>query len=260
MIAYFVSDIHIKDESEPSARAFISFARDLLERRQIGAAGAPTHLFLVGDIFDLWVGGHEYFRNRFESIVDVLRSLVRAGVKVHYFEGNHDLHLHDFWQTEIGVEVHEDEEYFELGRYAVRVEHGDRINPDDRGYLFLRWLLRTAPMKNLACGLPSKIVAAIGARASRASRGYTSATGAKAMASDRVIELIREHARLCYLEKPFDLMIAGHVHIRDDFTFETSTGSARSVNLGSWFDGARAFLLSNERAEFIELGPGELGR
>jgi UDP-2,3-diacylglucosamine hydrolase len=252
-LAYFVSDLHLLSSDDANARVFLKFLHGLKHKRtpQTTASEKPTHLFLVGDIFDLWIGGHSYFRHRFADIIEVIQELVQLGVKIHYFEGNHDLHLADFWEGEVGVEVHTDAEYFEIGGITVRVEHGDLINPDDRGYLFLRRFLRTPTMKVLATSLPASFVRMIGDRASQVSR--KSSSGARANAAEDIRSLIRKHAQACFSEHEFDLIISGHVHIKDDFTFESHARRVRAINLGSWFDGPKAFRLIGKVGEFVEL-------
>lgn len=244
--AYFVSDIHLKTMHERNSQLLLRFFHSLATNES-SATPRPTHVFLVGDIFDLWISSHRYFVDRFAPLVAAIRELITAGIEVHFFEGNHDLYLKEFWQDELGVHVHADAAYFNLDGTIVRVEHGDLINPDDNGYLFLRAALRTAPLRFLARHLPASAVNAIGERASRASRQYTST--AKGLADERSIALIRAHARRAYQEKPFDLLITGHVHVRDDYGFSMDGRSVRSVNLGSWFDGARFFAWADTDGE-----------
>lgn len=251
MRAYFVSDLHLKTPDEPNAQVFESFLRGLCRSVRAHDPSAPTHLFLVGDVFDLWIGDHEYFTHKFGTIIADVRELVSAGVEVHFFEGNHDLHLQPYWQDQLGARVHADAEYFQLGHSTVRVEHGDMINPDDKGYLFLRKFLRSKPMRTLALSLPSPVVAAIGERASKASRKYTST--AKELPRGRIQRMIREHAERTYREKPFDLIVTGHVHVKDDVTFAASGRKVRSVNLGSWYEPAEVFVLTDAGAEFLKL-------
>jgi len=117
--AWFVSDIHIESMKDKKARALLAFLNSLGQTRK------ATHLFLVGDIFDLWIGPHEFFVNKFEPIVERLKELNQAGVQIHYFEGNHDLHLRKFWQGQIGIQVHAGPQRFQLGSLTVHVEHGD---------------------------------------------------------------------------------------------------------------------------------------
>jgi UDP-2,3-diacylglucosamine hydrolase len=253
MKAYFVSDIHLCEPNEPNARIFAAFLRELARKRAENVSDSPSHLFLVGDIFDLWVGGHRYFRDKFTEIVDAIKHLVDLGVEVHFFEGNHDLHLTDFWQRELGVHVHEDAQIFNLYGKKVRIEHGDLINPEDKGYLFLKSLLHTRVIKALSLNLPSFIVRAIGERASKASRTQNSSV--KELSADLVRTLIREHVKKVFNDGQFDLIITGHVHVRDDSSFRIGQNSVRSINLGSWFEDAKVFVLSRETAEFSVVNP-----
>lgn len=251
--AYFVSDLHLHSSDEPRAGLFARFLRDRLNEVRLGQS---VRLFLVGDIFDLWVGGHSYFQESFAEIVSLLRELIQNGVEVSYFEGNHDLHLTQFWQNQLGARVYKDAGDFEIEGLRVRVEHGDLINPDDRGYLALRWFLRTKPLEYLALNLPAALVRAIGQRASSASRHYSGLDGRDKAHETEIRALTRKHAEKRFYENPFDLMITGHVHVVDDFQFVVEGRKVRSVNLGSWFDQPRAFVIEKEKAEFIELSLG----
>ncbi len=243
--AYFLSDIHLKSLDQPDAQVLVGFLDDL------GTRTRATHLFLVGDIFDFWLGGHEYFVRKFAPIVDRLERIVADGVEVHYFEGNHDLYLRDFWQDRMGVRVHGRAHLFQLGNLRVRVEHGDLLDPADRGYRFLRWLLRTPVIAFAGSRLPGGVLARIGRAASRTSRRYTSQH--KTISDDRARSTIRSHAKRVNQEEPFDLIVSGHVHLRDDYEFESDGRKMRSVNLGSWADGPCAFRITRAGQEFIDL-------
>ena len=229
MKAWFVSDIHITDSEDPRLQCFESFLRERL-------TDGTTHLFLVGDIFDLWVGGHEFFAKRYEGVVNIIRQLRTKSIEIIYFEGNHDLHLQGYWADELNCRVAVMPEYFDLGKFRVRVEHGDEMNPDDKGYLFLRTVLRTAPVENLVHVLPGSIIQGIGNRMSRSSRKYTSSSMKER--NDQAIQgMIRTHAlKVFESDEPFDLIISGHVHTRDDFAWkDEATGrDVRSINLGCW--------------------------
>lgn len=243
MKAYFVSDIHIKSEDKNNGEKFLRFLENLPDD--------TTHLVLLGDIFDLWVGSHEYFIKKFSQTIDQIRKVLNNNVEIHYFEGNHDLHLKSFWEKSLGITVHRDEYFFELGNITVRAEHGDLMNKDDKGYLFLRKALRTFPMNVLATQLPGKIVEAIGDRSSRASRFYNDRHSKNYRS--KVIEITRQYAQNVAQERPFDIIITGHTHVEDDFTFEQSGKTVRSINLGTWLDRPKAFLLTSTEQKFIDL-------
>lgn len=229
MKAWFVSDIHITGPEDTRLKLFESF---LLARRDDGT----THLFLVGDIFDLWVGGGDYFVGRYSTAIDLIRDLRQRGVEVFYFEGNHDLHLEKMWAEKLNCRVFTGPAYFDLGPYRVRVEHGDQMNPEDTGYLFLRSVLRTPAVEWLTEKLPGAAIQAVGNRMSRTSRQWTSSS-MKARDEDAIRKMVRAHAEKVFEDdEPFDLVISGHVHVRDDYKWKdpATNREVRSINLGWW--------------------------
>ncbi len=240
--AYFFSDLHISSIEEPKTHWLLNFFQSIKSREQM------THLFLVGDIFDLWVAGHFYFLNKFKPVIEELRRLHELGIEIHYFEGNHDLYLEHFFGKVCGFQIHRGPLFYKFGELNIRIEHGDEMDPDDKGYKFLRWFLRTPVLEWLAPRLPDFIVVWIGEKMSAASRHYTSEL--KTISSDRARAVIRAHAERAWLSGKFDLLVTGHVHLVEDYNFSAFRGGpiARVINLGSWFDGARALKVETGEA------------
>lgn len=245
MKAYFFSDLHLSGPEDRKYKLFVSVLNKL------NRDAALTHLFLVGDIFDLWIADHSYFINKYHDVVEALRKITQNDVVINYFEGNHDLYLHSFWQEKLGVRVHPGPATFNLGALRLRVEHGDLMDPDDRGYLFLHWLLRTPPLTWLAKNLPENLVAYLGEWASRLSRSHT--TGRKTLAKDQVLARIHRHVQKVSETEAFDLLVSGHFHVRDDAVVSTASGKVRSVNLGTWLDKPMAFMITSTEQKFVDL-------
>jgi UDP-2,3-diacylglucosamine hydrolase len=242
--ALFVSDIHISSPKDPKHGLFLRFLKKCLE-------APPAHLFLVGDIFDLWIADKPFFVKRYEKIIEAVRELRAKGVVVHYFEGNHDLDLSVFWRQNLGVDVHTSAEYFQLDGRVLRVEHGDEMDPDDRGYLFLRWLLRTPVMRVLGRVLPDPLVRWIGERASVASRDYTS--NVKTTSDERSVGKIRKHAKRVFADQPFDMIVSGHLHVLDDSWQEAEGRRFRCVNLGTWLKTPFVLSVEGERVHLMRV-------
>lgn len=236
--AVFVSDLHLNDPDDLKYQKFLFWLDRLKDDREL------THLFLLGDIFDLWLGSHSYFVTKHHRFISALASLKAAEVEIHYFEGNHDLYLQPFWGHKMGVCVHRGPLNKKLGPWQVRLEHGDQMDPTDRGYLFLRWFLRTTLIESLARVLPGWLVCRIGKWASQKSRHYT--THIKTTTASRTEALLQDHAELMHRVQAFDYIISGHVHYRYLHKFPNYV----VVNLGSWDTDAQYFEITKEGGRF----------
>lgn len=232
---YFVSDLHIRDVQEQKAQTFLRFLHFIEQQPE------PVTLVLGGDIFDLWLGSHKYFIDKFSPLVKAIKTLVRQKHSVYYFEGNHDLHLTAFWEQQLSVKVYSGPEFFLFDKTIVRFEHGDQMDPEDHGYHFLRWFLRTPLLTFLIRHLPSFVVSRVGNWASRTSRSYTDGLRDE----ERILKIIHHHAETTFDERPFDLFVHGHVHLEDEYIFERHQRTVASINLGSWDKTCRVLKLED---------------
>lgn len=240
---YFLSDLHLRDMQDTKAQKLLRF---FISQQ---AQASQVMVFLVGDVFDLWLGDHSYFVKKFQPLIEAIQKFIHAGGEVHYFEGNHDLHLKKFWQGHVNVIVHTEPVYFHLDEDVVRVEHGDEMDPEDKGYIFLRWLLRTPGMRFMILHLPGFLVAYIGNMMSKTSRAYTNSL----RDPQRIVRTIHTHAQKAFRERPFQVIISGHVHLRDETTFAMDGQKMTSYNLGSWDDHSRALVKRGVQWSWEEL-------
>ena len=243
MKAFFVSDIHIRSEEKTNGLKFLQFLKTLPQD--------TTHLILLGDIFDLWVGSHQYFIKKYPKILSEFKKLIDRDVEIHYFEGNHDIHLKEYFCDKLGMYVHANEYFFNFGGLHVRAEHGDLMNKEDKGYLFLRNALRSFPMNLIATKLPGIIVQAVGDRSSKVSRFYTDRMNQQY--KDKVIKFTRDYAEQIYALQDFDLIVTGHTHVDDDYTFEKSGKKIRSMNLGSWLDRPKTLMVTPTEQKILDI-------
>lgn len=246
MTAWFISDIHLKDINERSSIILLRFLRSLLAKER-----PATHLFLLGDIFDLWVADAPVFINKFQPIVDALYQLKQSGVNVVYFEGNHDVHIHSYWQEVLGIETLVAEKLFQLGKFSVHLEHGDLINTKDLAYLRYRKVIRHPLLAKAAPIIAGRVLNQLGNWASQLSRKGSSKR--RSSDQDSLRQMIRTYAEARAEDMSFDLIVTGHMHIRDDYTFENQGKRVRSINLGSWFEEPAALCLNEKGPQFVAL-------
>lgn len=250
MKAWFISDLHLKELNERSSISLLRFLHSLINKER-----EATHLFLLGDIFDLWVGDAAVFVRKFQPIVDAIVTLKKQGLEIFYVEGNHDLHIKPFWQKKLGIPVYVEPEVIKVGQSSIRIEHGDLINEEDIAYLRLRKTLRHPLVEKAAPFISGIVLDQLGQVAAQVSRRFS--TIKRERNQNGLRDMIRYHAKRAYQEGPFDLIVTGHMHVQDDYQFDVNGKKVRSINLGSWFDGAKALQVSETSAglaaEFVEI-------
>lgn len=244
MKSWFVSDIHLTDLKERNGQTLLRFLFYLNQNPK------EHRLFFLGDIFDFWLSDGVAFASHYKELIDQIALLKKNGGEVYYFEGNHDFHVDVFWTRKLQIPVYEDEAFFDIDQKVLRLEHGDFINPHDEKYLKYRALVRHPLIEPIGHILPGFFWKWLGEAQSQKSRKRTGHYGRNN--ADEIKQMVRTHAERVYEQKPFDLIITGHMHVFDDYTFERDGHKIRSINLGTWLESPRAMLLENGEVSFVQ--------
>ena len=245
MTSWFLSDIHLKSLEERNGQILLRFLRLLNENPK------ENRVFLLGDIFDFWLSNGKAFYNHYKELVDEMERFKKNGGEICYFEGNHDFHVDVFWTKKFDIPVFENENYFNVEGKIIRCEHGDFINPDDIAYLKYRATIRHPYLEPVGHIVPGFFWKWFGEKMSQKSRSKSSYQAR--LNPEKMQAMIRAYALRCYQEKPFDLIVTGHMHVHDDYTFDVKGKSVRSINLGSWLEKPCALKLQNNQISMVEL-------
>ncbi|MFN3455738.1 MAG: UDP-2,3-diacylglucosamine diphosphatase [Pseudobdellovibrio sp.] len=237
---WFLSDIHLKDINERNGNILLRFLFYLNENPK------NNTLYFLGDIFDFWLSDGKAFQNHYALLVDEIKKFKSAGGTVFYFEGNHDFHVDRFWTKQLDIPVYEDQAYFEIDGLKVRCEHGDYINPDDKAYIKYRETIRKPWIEWIGHVVPGFFWKWFGERQSAKSRKKTGHYAKNNVEGLRT--MIQAYAMRLYSGEDFDLLITGHMHVFDDYSFKGRHGKTiRSINLGTWLD--KPYLLKIENGQ-----------
>ena len=109
------------------------------------------HLVILGDLFEFLFGFKDKPSGRkvfpfadYLPVLEGLQNLYRQGIRIKYFEGNHDFFLHSFFSERFGmeVEVHPEGNEERLGGRRVFLSHGDLANPKLWAYRVFRRMIK----------------------------------------------------------------------------------------------------------------------
>ncbi len=76
-------------------------------------------LFLLGDLFDFWFEYKTVVPKGFVRVLGKLAELSDQGVEIHFFAGNHDLWIQDYFQKELSFIVHHTAQEFTINQKKI---------------------------------------------------------------------------------------------------------------------------------------------
>ena len=139
MKAIFLSDAHLRRPEDKNYQLLLDF----LDRQKDLDA-----LFLLGDIFEFWIGYKHLAFTAYIPLLEKLRQLSESGTKLFFVEGNHDFHLGPYFTETLNCTVIPDQQRVNWDGQQILISHGDLLNPD-RNYQRLRSFWRSWPIKLL---------------------------------------------------------------------------------------------------------------
>ena len=126
----FISDLHLDPEARPETVAlFLDFLS--------GPASAADHLYILGDLFEVWVGDDDDSPG-LEPIFAGLRGLADSGVPASFISGNRDFLAGKGFAERSGCALLKDPTAIELHGVRILLTHGDHLCIDDVEHLAFR--------------------------------------------------------------------------------------------------------------------------
>lgn len=206
--AFFLSDFHLgsPDYSQSRQREdrVVAWIKD--RRKQIGA------LFLLGDIFDYWFEYRFVVPKGHIRLLGALAELCDAGIPVHFFCGNHDLWMRDYFKKEIGIRVHTGNAKVTIGETVFLVGHGDGIGPNEKSYKFMKAVFGSPISKAFYAAIHPYWASLLACRLSRHSRRKGLSTGHREREKSKNTHLIDFIAEYKDSHPDIDIYVFAHRH------------------------------------------------
>ncbi len=119
----FISDLHL----DPGRPEGIQLFDDFIRQKAVDA----DQLFILGDLFEYWLGDDACEHSGYQSIQESLASLAGKKTKVYFMHGNRDFLVGNDFASSIGGWLLPDPSVFKLGKMKVLLMHGDSLCTDD---------------------------------------------------------------------------------------------------------------------------------
>lgn len=194
----FIADLHLCTARPAMTHLFCRF---LAEEARHAAA-----LYILGDLFEYWLGDDDRTDAANERLVQALRRTADSGVAIRFVHGNRDFLFGRDAADRAGLQILGDQTEIDLfGRRAV-VTHGDELCSDDLRYQVYRRRIRHPVTRWILQSLPLRLRRSIAhsLRARSESEKQVKPTAIMDVNSTAVATLFRRH--------DVDLIIHGHTH------------------------------------------------
>jgi UDP-2,3-diacylglucosamine hydrolase len=130
----FISDLHLSPRSPGATCLFLQFLA--------GRARQATELFILGDLFEAWIGDDDIDSPEHAEIVVALRAASEAGVRISLLHGNRDFLLGPGFAAAAGVTLISDPYILSTAEWQFVLSHGDALCLDDTAYMAFRAQVR----------------------------------------------------------------------------------------------------------------------
>ncbi len=214
----FISDCHLDSRRPQVTRCLLDFLRER-------AAGAQA-LYILGDLFEVWLGDDEPA----DDLIEVITALARIAedTELAFLAGNRDFLLGQAFADRVGMRLLQEPEILELGSRRVALMHGDLLCTDDHDYQAFRREVRNPAWQSSFLARP------LDERRRIAAQLRSDSSEAMANKPAAIMDVNQGAVEDCFDRLQVDTILHGHTH--RPAVHDLPAGKSRYV-LGDWQPG-----------------------
>ena len=226
-----ISDLHIGPEHPDIETRFQACLKEASQRLDV--------LFILGDLFEFWIGDDAIDLCGYRSAVDALADFIReSSCRVYFMHGNRDFLIGEAFCRETGCGLLADPCLLNHSGTPILLSHGDAYCTDDTEHQKFRALVRDPAWQEafLRRSPRERLDFAVDARSQSES--------GKSLKSPEIMDVNSRAIEEAMSAANVRLMIHGHTHRPDIHELRVHGQSAYRIVLGDWF--TRSSIISIE--------------
>ena len=222
MSTFFISDLHLCAERPAITELFADFLH--------ARATEADALYILGDLFEYWIGDEATSRDDYRPVIASMRALCEAGTPIYVMHGNRDFLLGATFEQKSGAQLLSDPTLIDLYGTPVLLTHGDSLCTDDVEYQAFRKMVRSEAWQREYLAKSVAERDAISRHYRELSKNVSATKRPEIMDvnQDAVETTMRQH-------RVYDL-IHGHTHRPAQHYFDLDGVRARRAVLGDWYE------------------------
>ncbi|PHS52833.1 MAG: UDP-2,3-diacylglucosamine hydrolase [Lutibacter sp.] len=222
---YFASDQHFGaptvELSKIREQKFINWLDTIKNSAEV--------IFLLGDLFDFWFEYKKVVPKGFVRVLGKLAELRDSGIQIHFFVGNHDLWMRDYFENELNIPVYRKPKEFSFNNKTFLIGHGDGLGPGDKGYKRMKKVFTNPIAKWVFRWLHPDIGIRLAQYISLKNKLISGEEDVKYLGEDN--EWLVQYCKKKLTEKQYDYFVFGHRHLPLEIPI---TENSMYINTGDW--------------------------
>jgi UDP-2,3-diacylglucosamine hydrolase len=217
----FISDLHL----DPGRPEGIQLFDDFIRQKAVIA----EQLFILGDLFEYWLGDDASKRSGYQPIAESLATLAGKKTKVYFMHGNRDFLVGKDFASSIGGWLLPDPSKFRLGEIDALLMHGDSLCTDDVEHQQFREQTRSrAWQQNI-------LSRSIAEREELARQLRMNSIKGNTEKPESIMDVNQAAVESVMSENKVRLLIHGHTHRTAIHNFQILGKTAHRIVLGDWY-------------------------
>jgi UDP-2,3-diacylglucosamine hydrolase len=218
----FISDLHLARERPRSTELFLNFLKTQANRADA--------LYILGDLFEFWIGDDAATDIGHRAIIDALRHLNDGGVPTQFIPGNRDFLVGEQFSVETGCVLLADPSVIDLYGERVLLMHGDSLCTDDHAHQRFRALVNQSSWRKdfLAKPMEERFRLATDARAQSEFN--------KSLLTMDIMDVNQIAVESVMRDYGVQTLIHGHTHRPAIHQFRLDGTQVRRIVLGDWYE------------------------
>jgi UDP-2,3-diacylglucosamine hydrolase len=219
----FISDLHLHPSRPAISALFLRFLDETAHQAQA--------LYILGDLFEYWLGDEAVGLEAWRPIIAALRrATATAGLEVYVMHGNRDFLLGEGFARATGCRLLAEPARIELYGEPTLLMHGDVLCTQDVEYQAFRAVVRDPAWQREFLARPLAEREALARRLRELSQQST------AQKKPEIMDVTPQAVEAVMRAHGVRRLIHGHTHRPGEHLFELDGEPARRMVLGDWYE------------------------
>ncbi len=216
-VIHLISDLHLC-ENQPHLLA-------LFKHYMVNIAPLSDELFVLGDLFEVWVGDdhHSSFN---QQVIDLFAAYSQQDTKALYFtHGNRDFLLGEQFARACNGKLLDEPHNFQWQNFKISLMHGDSLCTDDLAYQQFRATVRNPDWQSEFLKQPLE------ARLAYAESVRQQSIAAQQGKQEMIMDVNHQAVINCFRDNQCDWLIHGHTHRENRHTEALNSENADKTGI-----------------------------